>query len=81
MKLFEQGKIRINDPVTTYLPEFQGGKSDITMRDLMTHFSGLRPDLDLDACLERLRNRHPQSADRQAGLAARRSASSIAISI
>ena len=47
MKLFEQGKIRINDPVTKYLPEFQGGQSDITIRDLMTHFSGLRPDLDL----------------------------------
>jgi uncharacterized protein YbbC (DUF1343 family)/CubicO group peptidase (beta-lactamase class C family) len=48
MKLFEQGKLRINDPVTTYLPEFEGGKSDITVRDLMTHFSGLRPDLDLE---------------------------------
>ena len=48
MKLFEQGKLRINDPVTAYLPEFQGGKSDITVRDLMTHFSGLRPDLDLE---------------------------------
>ena len=47
MKLFEQGKIRLNDPVTNYLPEFQGGKSDITIRNLMTHFSGLRPDLDL----------------------------------
>ncbi len=48
MKLFEQGKLRIDDPVTHYLPEFQGGKSDITIRDLMTHFSGLRPDLDLE---------------------------------
>src|ERR1700688_1447031 len=48
MKLFEQGKIRLNDPVTVYLPEFQGGKTDITVRDLMTHFSGLRPDLDLE---------------------------------
>jgi uncharacterized protein YbbC (DUF1343 family)/CubicO group peptidase (beta-lactamase class C family) len=48
MKLFEQGKIRLIDPVTVYLPEFQGGKSDITVRDLLTHFSGLRPDLDLD---------------------------------
>jgi len=47
MKLFEQGKIRLNDPVTKYLPEFQGGRSDITIRNLMTHFSGLRPDLDL----------------------------------
>src|SRR5580700_6898271 len=47
MRLFEQGQIRLNDPVTRYLPEFQGGHSDITIRNLMTHFSGLRPDLDL----------------------------------
>lgn len=48
MKLFEQGKIRLDDPVTDYLPEFQGGHSAITIRDLATHFSGLRPDLDLE---------------------------------
>ena len=47
MKLFEAGKIRLNDRVTEYLPEFQGGHSDITVRNLMTHFSGFRPDLDL----------------------------------
>src|SRR5665213_1224142 len=47
MKLFEQGRIRLDDPVTKYLPEFQGGKSDITIRLLMTHFSGLPPDLVL----------------------------------
>ncbi|MEN6533669.1 MAG: serine hydrolase, partial [Bryobacteraceae bacterium] len=47
MKLFEQGKIRLSDRVTEYLPEFQGGKSTITVRDLLTHYSGLRPDLDL----------------------------------
>lgn len=47
MKLFENGKLRLNDRVTQYLPEFQGGKSDIRVRDLLTHFSGLRPDVDL----------------------------------
>ena len=47
MRLFEEGKIRIDDPVTKYLPEFQGGKSDLTIRLLMTHFSGLAPDVDL----------------------------------
>jgi uncharacterized protein YbbC (DUF1343 family)/CubicO group peptidase (beta-lactamase class C family) len=47
MRLFEQGQIRLNDPVTKYLPEFQGGHSEITVRNLMTHFSGMRPDLDL----------------------------------
>jgi uncharacterized protein YbbC (DUF1343 family)/CubicO group peptidase (beta-lactamase class C family) len=48
MRLFEQGKVRLNDRVTEYLPGFQGGKSDITVRHLLTHFSGLRPDLDLE---------------------------------
>ena len=47
MKLFEQGKVRLDDPVTKYLPEFQGGKSDITVRLLLTHFSGFPPDLEL----------------------------------
>jgi len=48
MQLFEQGRIRLNDPVSAYLPEFaQNGKSQITIRELMTHFSGLPPDLDL----------------------------------
>src|SRR5260370_18956750 len=47
MKLFEDGKLRLDDRVTEYLPEFQGGKSGITIRNLMTHFSGMRPDVDL----------------------------------
>ena len=41
-------KVRLNDPVTAYLPAFQGGKSEITVRQLLTHYSGLRPDLDLE---------------------------------
>ncbi len=48
MKLFEQGKFRLNDKITDYIPEFQGGKSDITIRNLFTHFSGLAPDVALD---------------------------------
>ncbi len=47
MRLFEDGKIRLADKVTDYLPEFQNGASDLTVRDLMIHFSGLRPDVDL----------------------------------
>ena len=48
MQLVEQGKVRINDPVEKYLPEFaQNGKDDITVRQLLTHYSGLEPDLDL----------------------------------
>jgi uncharacterized protein YbbC (DUF1343 family)/CubicO group peptidase (beta-lactamase class C family) len=47
MQLYEQGKFRLNDKVTAYFPEFQGGHSDITLRNLFTHFSGMRPDLTL----------------------------------
>jgi uncharacterized protein YbbC (DUF1343 family)/CubicO group peptidase (beta-lactamase class C family) len=48
MQLWEQGKFRMNDPVAKYLPEFgQNGKQDITIRQLLVHFSGLAPDLDL----------------------------------
>ncbi len=48
MQLVEQGKIRLNDPVAKYLPDFaQNGKEDITIRQLLTHYSGLAPDIDL----------------------------------
>jgi uncharacterized protein YbbC (DUF1343 family)/CubicO group peptidase (beta-lactamase class C family) len=48
MQLLDEGRIRLNDPVAAYLPEFaQNGKGQITIRELMTHFSGLPPDLDL----------------------------------
>jgi uncharacterized protein YbbC (DUF1343 family) len=48
MQLIAAGRVRLNDPVAIYLPEFaQNGKADITVRELLTHFSGLPPDLDL----------------------------------
>jgi len=48
MQLVEQGKVRMNDPVAKYVPEFaQNGKEDITVRQLLTHYSGLAPDIDL----------------------------------
>ncbi len=49
MQLVQKGQVRVNDPVTKYLPEFgENGKDDITVRNLLTHFSGLREDFDLD---------------------------------
>lgn len=48
MQLWEQGKFRMNDPVSKYLPDFaQNGKEDITIRQLLVHYSGLAPDFDL----------------------------------
>lgn len=48
MHLWEQGRFRMSDPVAKYIPEFaQNGKQDITIRQLLVHYSGLAPDLDL----------------------------------
>ncbi len=48
MQLAETGKLNVDDPVAKYWPEFKGnGKEEITVRDLLTHYSGLRPSLDL----------------------------------
>jgi uncharacterized protein YbbC (DUF1343 family)/CubicO group peptidase (beta-lactamase class C family) len=48
LRMLELGQIRLNDPVATYLPEFaQTGKQDVTIRELLTHYSGLPEDLDL----------------------------------
>ena len=53
MQLFELGKIRLDDPVAKYMPEFaQNGKEDITVRQLLTHYSGLAPDIDLNPSWE-----------------------------
>lgn len=48
MQLFEEGKLRLDDRVANYLPAFaSNGKEDITIRNLLTHYSGLPADLDL----------------------------------
>ena len=49
LQLYEEGRFRLNDPVAQYLPEFAAnGKQDITIRQLLTHYSGLPPDVSLD---------------------------------
>ena len=49
MQLYEQGRFLLNDPVAKYLPEFAAnGKQDITIRQLLTHYSGLPPDVSLE---------------------------------
>jgi uncharacterized protein YbbC (DUF1343 family)/CubicO group peptidase (beta-lactamase class C family) len=47
MLLVERGRVKLDDPVQTYLPEFTGdGKEAITVRQLMLHISGLRGDIE-----------------------------------
>lgn len=48
MQLYERGLVKLDEPVSTYLPAFAAnGKQAITVRLLLTHYSGLAPDLDL----------------------------------
>lgn len=47
MQLVEAGRIRLDDPVAAYWPDFgAAGKASITVRQLLSHTSGLRPDID-----------------------------------
>ena len=48
MQQVELGHIRLEDRVADHIPDFgKYGKDRITIRQLLTHMSGLRPDLDL----------------------------------
>ena len=48
MILIEQGKVRLNDSVTHFIPEMKGdGRDAITIEQLLTHMSGFAPDFDL----------------------------------
>ncbi|HSA11939.1 MAG TPA: DUF1343 domain-containing protein [Candidatus Paceibacterota bacterium] len=47
MLLVERGLVNLDERVQAYIPEFTGdGKENITVRQLMTHTSGLRGDIE-----------------------------------
>ncbi|BBX68494.1 serine hydrolase [Mycolicibacterium psychrotolerans] len=52
MQLSEQGRIGLDDPVQTYLPDFNPHddprRASVTLRMLLTHTSGIAGDLSLD---------------------------------
>ena len=70
VRLIEQGRVRLNDNVSSFVPGFERhGKNGITIRHLLTHVSGLRPDVDLaepwkgyEAAIELARQEVPTSA-------------------
>ncbi len=48
LQLIENGQLGLGDKVTAYIPEFGvNGKGEITVKQLLTHTSGLRPFLPL----------------------------------
>jgi CubicO group peptidase (beta-lactamase class C family) len=56
MTLYDQNKFQLDDPAKKYLPEFTGeGRETITIRQLLTHVSGLPDQLPENA---KLRSSH-----------------------
>ncbi len=73
MTLIEEGRVRLNDTVASHIPGFERyGKGGIQIRHLLTHVSGLRPDVDLhpwtgyDAAIELAKDEVPASVPGEA---------------
>lgn len=50
LRLVQEGKIGLDDPVSQHLPDFgRRGKEAITLRQVLTHYSGLAPFFRLEA--------------------------------
>lgn len=70
LMLFEEGALRLNDPVATYLPEFKETKvlgpdgklvpmaRPMTIRDLLTHTAGLSYGFDGNFGIDQLYSQH-----------------------
>lgn len=68
MQLIEGGYVRLSDPVKRFIPEFKpwvdpvgGEEVDITLRDLLTHSSGLSDYYNADLFVERFGTQQPDS--------------------
>ena len=45
MRLYDEKRISLNDPVVKYIPEMNNnGKEQITIKNLLLHNAGLAPD-------------------------------------
>jgi CubicO group peptidase (beta-lactamase class C family) len=48
LQLLDEGRVRLEDPVCLFIPEFAvHGKSSVTVRHLLTHSAGLTPFTDM----------------------------------
>lgn len=57
MLLWQDGKLSIDDPIIKYLPHFSSSAKDVTIRQLLSHTSGirdydLRPETEGEKCVD-----------------------------
>lgn len=79
MRLIERGYVRLNDDVDMYIPGFKPWVDpktkevvDITVRDLMTHSSGLSPYISVNDYVKEFGNDSPDNAERYIATRVRR---------
>ena len=53
--LAEQGRLRLDDDIAKYLPDYPAGGRRITIEQLLTHTSGIRSYTDMPAWAARMR--------------------------
>ncbi len=71
MQLIENGYVRLTDNVDRYIPDFKpwtdpesGETVDITVRDLLTHSSGLTPYINADSFVKEYGGDNPEKLER-----------------
>jgi D-alanyl-D-alanine carboxypeptidase len=55
LKLAEQGRLALDDPLSKYLPDFPTSGRKVTLEQLLTHTSGIRSYTDMPAWPARMR--------------------------
>lgn len=70
MQLIENGHVRLTDNVDRYIPDFKpwtdpesGETVDITIRDLLTHTSGLTPYINADTFVKEYGGNNPEKME------------------
>ena len=70
MQLIEKGYVRLTDKVDRYIPDFKpwtdpesGETVDITIRDLLTHTSGLTPYINADTFVKEYGGNNPEKME------------------
>ena len=55
LKLAEDGRLALDDPIRKYLPDFPTGGRRVTIEELLTHTSGIHSYTDMPAWRDRMR--------------------------
>lgn len=57
MMLVEEGKVKLDEPVRTYMPDLPEAWKEVTVRQLLTHTSGIKSYTSLSAFRSQIRER------------------------